>query len=202
MDSEKDLPRGEPLPTNALGENILETAQNPAQSGGQRIQFIPAAKPERGRPIGGKEDVSTYVDPITRQRSQSVSSIPRVLSEKEKYRRKSEKEEEKKHVDIDEHLMVHKDVAERYKTRINMEKPEESFGLTDQQVEHLLHEHGPNVLTPPKKKHPLLKYLEYLSSLFNLLLIVAGILEYLLLGINFKNNIQNVSVISMFSLGR
>ena len=125
---------------------------------------------------------------------------PPVISEKQKDRRKREKEEERKHVDINEHLMAHQDVAERYKTRISMEKPGESIGLTTQQAEQLLLEHGPNVLTPPKKRHWILKFWDCLSSLFNLLLILAGFLEYILLGIDFKNNFQNVSVTSMLSL--
>ena len=177
---------------------MLETRQNPPHGGGQRIQFTPTVKPDRGRPVSGEEDVLTFVAPVKR-RSQSAASIPQVISEKDKDRRKSEKEEEK-NVNIDEHLMAHQDVAERYKTRINMERPEESFGLTGQQAEQLFHEHGPNVLTPPKKRHPFLKYLDCLSSLFNLLLILAGILEYILLGINFKENFQNVSFISMSSV--
>jgi sodium/potassium-transporting ATPase subunit alpha len=173
--------------------------QNPPHGGDHRIQFTPTVKPDRTRPVSGEEDVSTFVVPI-RRRHQSVASIPQVISEKDKDRRKREKEEEKKNVNIDEHLMAHQDVAERYKTRINIEKPGESLGLTSQQAEQLLHEHGPNVLTPPKKRHPFLKYLDCLSSLFNLLLILAGILEYILLAIDFKDNFQNVSVISMSSL--
>jgi len=200
MDGEKDLSEHKPLPTNALGESVLEVTQNPAHGGDHRIKFTPTVKPDRTRPVNGEEDVSTFVNPITR-RPQSVTSIPQVISVKDKDRRKREKEQEKKNVNIDEHLMAHQDVAERYKTRINMEKPGDSFGLTSQQVEQLLHEHGPNVLAPPKKRHPFLKYLDCLSSLFNLLLILAGILEYILLAIDFKDNFQNVSVISMSSFG-
>lgn len=150
-----------------------------------RIQFIPSARPERpvrpdeqGIPIKG--------------RTLSVASIPQVVSVKEKDRLRREQEFEKKNVDIDEHLLPHEQVAERYKTKINMTKPEESFGLTTEQAQALLQEHGPNVLTPPKKRHPFLKYLDCLSSLFNLLLILAGVLEYILLGINYKDNFQNV----------
>jgi sodium/potassium-transporting ATPase subunit alpha len=146
-------------------------------------------KPYRGRPASRDRDGGS----ITRRQS-SIASIPQVVSEKEKDRRKREKEEEKKHVDIDEHLMPHLAVAERYETRINMEKPAESLGLTDQKAEQLLREHGLNQLTPPKKRHPILKYLKCLSSLFNVLLILAGILEYILLGINYKDNFQNVSI--------
>ena len=198
MDSEKDLEGRKLSPNISLHENTSDVAQSSSHAIAHRIQFIPTEKPaktDRGRTIGGKEDASVTVDPITRRRSRSLSvaSIPRVISEKEKDRFRSEKEAEKKNVNIDEHLQTHQVVAERYHTKINLEKPDESFGLTSQQAEQLLQEHGPNILTPVKKRHPFLKYLDCLRSLFNLLLILAGILEYLLLGINFKNNIQNVS---------
>jgi sodium/potassium-transporting ATPase subunit alpha len=197
MDGEKTLSE----------KNAVEMTQNSAHGGDHRIQFTPTVKPDRTR-LSGKEDVSTFVPPSRRSQSvgsitrrpQSIVSIPPVISKKQKDRRKRENEEEKKHVDINEHLMAHQDVAERYKTRINMEKPGESLGLTTQQAEQLLLEHGPNVLTPPKKRHWILKYWDCLSSLFNLLLILAGFLEYILLGIDFQDNFQNVSVISMPSL--
>jgi sodium/potassium-transporting ATPase subunit alpha len=198
MDGEKDHSGHELSPNTTLGENTLDVAQSSSNTGAPRIQFIPTEKPaksDRGRAVAGKEDASVVVDSITRRRSRSLSvaSIPRVISEKEKDRFKSEKEAEKKNVNIDEHLQTHQVVAQRYQTKINLEKPEESFGLTSQQAEQLLQEHGPNILTPVKKRHPFLKYLDCLRSLFNLLLILAGVLEYLLLGINFKSNIQNVS---------
>jgi sodium/potassium-transporting ATPase subunit alpha len=195
MENEKDLSEKK----DGFEEKVSEVTQNAALGGDQRIQFTPTVKPDRTRLVSGEDDISNFVAPITR-RPQSVASIPPVISEKEKDRRKREKEEEKKHVNIDEHLMAHLDVADRYKTKINMGKPGESFGLTGQQAEQSLHEHGPNVLTPPKKRHPFLKFLDYLFSLFNLLLIVAGILEYILLGINYKDNFQNVSLTSVSSL--
>lgn len=193
MDGEKTLSE----------KNVVdEMTQNSAHGGDHRIQFTPTVKPDRTRP-SGKEDVSIFVPPSRRSQSvgsiirrpQSIASIPPIIPKKQKDRRKQEKEEEKKHVDINEHLMAHQDVAERYKTKINMEKPGESLGLTTQQAEQLLLEHGPNVLTPAKKRHWILKYWDCLSSLFNLLLILAGFLEYILLGIDFKDNFQNVSVI-------
>jgi len=179
MDAEKGLVEHELLPTNSDNMEI-------STIGNQRIQFTPTVKPGRTR---------HHNEGVPHRRP----SIPSIISEKEKVQRKREQEEEK-NVIIDEHLMAHQDVAERYKTRINMEKPGESMGLTSQQVEQLLHEYGPNVLTPPKKRHPFLKYLDCLRSLFNLLLILAGILEYILLGIDYKDNFQNVSVVLIFSL--
>lgn len=194
MDPEKNRPEDRPLPpTNDGGrETIEESPPNAEKVTGQRIQFIPTARPDRGRPPISKEDASSFASPIKR-RSGSVHSIPQVITEKDKHRRKKEKELETKQVDIDEHLLPHQDVADRYKTSINIKKADESLGLTSQQAEQLLRDHGPNVLTPPKMRHPFLKYLDCLSSLFNLLLILAGILEYILLGVNYKDNFQNVS---------
>lgn len=183
MDPEKSAPVDAPADAPAEAEAEKEAmTSTPAPAGGdQRIQFAPTVRPQR--PARDEDAIA--------RRQQSVSSIPQVVSEKD--RRKREKEEKKKNVDIIEHLMSHEEVAERYKTRINMHKPGESLGLTAQQAETLLQEHGPNILTPPKKRHPFLKYLDCLRSLFNLLLILAGILEYILLGIDYKDNFQNVS---------
>jgi sodium/potassium-transporting ATPase subunit alpha len=196
MDGEKDDPKPTgtlPSPDSALDEKDVGPTQNPVTGGEQRIQFTEAARPERTRPAGRDDDFSAFGPPITR-RTQSIVSIPQVISKKDKHRRKSEKEQEKKHVNIDEHLMTLPDVAERYKTRINIEKPGESGGLTSQQAEQLLETHGRNILTPPSKRHPFLKFLDCLLSLFNLLLILAGVLEYILLGIDYKDNFQNVRV--------
>jgi sodium/potassium-transporting ATPase subunit alpha len=182
--SPASVPEADSPPSASAG-----AARKQADGGGdQRIQFAPVVKPDYKRHVGHDRDG----DSIAHGR-QSIASIPQVISE-EKNRHKREKEEEKKHVNIDEHLMPHMEVAERYKTRINLETPAESLGLTSQQAEQFLQEYGLNQLTPPKKRHPFFKYLDCLSSLFNLLLILAGILEYILLGINYKDNFQNVSV--------
>jgi sodium/potassium-transporting ATPase subunit alpha len=200
MDHEKDGADDKSLPAitpggdggDALREKMAEDA---AQDADQRIQFVPAAFPDRGRPEHKDADISAYATHHVRRssRAQSVVSIPQVVSQTDKQRRKREKDEEKKNVDIDEHLMTHEEVAERYKTKINMDKPGESLGLTTEQATELLAIHGPNILTPPSRRHPFLKFLDCLTSLFNLLLIFAGILEYILLGINYKDNFQNVS---------
>jgi sodium/potassium-transporting ATPase subunit alpha len=172
------------------------TKTNTQDAPPQRIQFIPTEKPERS----GRDDGTTFVPPSRRsqsvgsvvRRTQSIVSLPPVISAKDRKIREREKKDEVKHVDISEHLMSASDVAARYKTSINTVKPGESLGLTAQQAEQLLLEHGRNNLTPPSKRHWILKYWDCLSSLFNLLLILAGILEYILLGIDFKGNFQNV----------
>ena len=94
-----------PLPPIAEGE---VEARHPAHSGGDhRIQFAPTAKPDRRRLAHGDEDAIT-------RRPQSVTSVRPVISEKVKHHRKSQEDQEKKNVDIDEHLMPHREVAERY----------------------------------------------------------------------------------------
>lgn len=203
--SEKDASARE----DGVGANVHD-------AGDHRIQFAPNVKlPDRKRAVSRGHDVSSSTVPIekrsmsitsvrgrgqsvssARGRQQSVHSIPPVFTEKEKDRRKREAEDEEKHVNIDEHLMTHEDVAKRYTTHIDIEKPGESQGLTSAAAEQRLLEHGPNILTPAKKKHAIIKFLEYLSSLFNLLLIAAGILEYILLGIDYHDNFQNVSSLS------
>jgi sodium/potassium-transporting ATPase subunit alpha len=155
----------------------------------QRIQFAPSVRHARGR-------AGAPIPPSEKRRASSVTSIPRVPDKSERKRAAREAKGgkgEEKNVDIDEHLMTPEQVAERYKTRISIAKPAESGGLTAEQAEKVLAEVGRNVLTPPKKRHPFLKYLDCLRSLFNLLLILAGVLEYILLGIDYKDNFQNVS---------
>ncbi|ORX66215.1 hypothetical protein DL89DRAFT_270391 [Linderina pennispora] len=77
-----------------------------------------------------------------------------------------------KNVDITEHMLSLQQVCE---------KPAD-----------LLAKNGPNTLTPPKKKSSFQKFLHCLMSLFNLMLIAAGILEYILLGIDFEANKVNI----------
>jgi len=43
-----------------------------------------------------------------------------------------------------------------------------------------LEEYGPNILSPPKKKHPLILYLKCVVEVFNLLLLISGILTFIL----------------------
>ncbi|KAJ2781370.1 hypothetical protein GGI15_003236 [Coemansia interrupta] len=105
---------------------------------------------------------------------------------------KGKSEEKAKSVDITEHLMSIDEVCAKYSVKVNPERPQDSPGLGEQQAADLLVHNGPNTLTPPKKKSGLHKFLICLSSLFNLMLIAAGILEYILLAIDFKNNKANI----------
>lgn len=164
--------------------------QQPARAGEPRIQFSAGVKPKSKEPVN--TNTLSFGVPITK-RSHSIVSIPQVVSPEEKNIRQREKEHAKRSVAIDEHLVPHMEVAARYQTKIDLAEPGKSFGLTSEQASELLRHHGANILTPPPKRHPILKYIDCLTSLFNLLLVVAGVLEYILLGINYKANFQNVS---------
>lgn len=181
-----------------IDEKELESPQdaNPAP---QRIQFIPTDRPERtGRDDNAVFPVATRTQSASsgNRRAQSIVSLPPVISAKDRKIREKEAKDEVKQVNVSEHLMTIQEVADRYKTNVNSARPGESLGLTSEQAAQLLIECGPNNLTPPKKRHWILKFWDCLSSLFNLLLILAGALEYILLGIDFKGNFQNVSITS------
>ncbi|KAJ2010607.1 hypothetical protein IWW57_006882, partial [Coemansia sp. S610] len=110
---------------------------------------------------------------------------PRATSpiiEKSEKSEKSEKasaeasSEKAKNVDITEHLLSLMEVCEKFSVQANADHPQDSFGLSSTQAADLLARHGPNTLTPPKKKSSWRKFLACLTSLFNLMLIAAGIL--------------------------
>ncbi|KAJ3072254.1 hypothetical protein HDU98_003950 [Podochytrium sp. JEL0797] len=101
------------------------------------------------------------------------------------------KERKEKALTVTEHLLSIPDVATKYSVSINEAKPGDSQGLTAAEAAKRLLEYGPNCLTPPKKRHWLLRFLDVLFGLFNLMLIVSGFACYVLLGINYAANYQN-----------
>ncbi|KAJ3071200.1 hypothetical protein HDU98_005682 [Podochytrium sp. JEL0797] len=96
-----------------------------------------------------------------------------------------------KALSVTEHLMSVHEVAAKYTVSINEEKPGDSQGLTAADAAKRLLEYGPNCLTPPKKRHWFLRFMDILLGLFNLMLIVSGIACYVLLAINYAANYQN-----------
>ncbi|KAH9483613.1 Sodium/potassium-transporting ATPase subunit alpha-4 [Psilocybe cubensis] len=105
--------------------------------------------------------------------------------------RPQEKKSEEAHVDINEHQYDFDALSEALKTNFDTKDPGQSFGLTSDEAKERLKRDGPNILTPPKKKSAFRKFLERLFTMFNILLIIAGLLEYGLLGFGFHANIQN-----------
>ncbi|KAJ6546853.1 aminophospholipid-transporting P-type ATPase [Mycena capillaripes] len=98
---------------------------------------------------------------------------------------------EEANVDITEHRIPLSSLGASMNTSIDTKEPEGSQGLTAAEAAARLQRDGPNILTPPKKRSPLRQYIDRLMTMFNILLIVAGILEYVLLGIDFHANFAN-----------
>jgi sodium/potassium-transporting ATPase subunit alpha len=112
-----------------------------------------------------------------------MSSEPAVL--------KQEKKEETK-VDITEHLLSIEELEAKYNVKINRTKAAESPGLSHEEATKRLQEYGLNQLTPPKKKHPIMIFIQHLFNLFNLMLLVAGVAAYIIFAGDPKENFKNV----------
>lgn len=93
---------------------------------------------------------------------------------------------------LTEHLMKPEEVALLFNTAINVGSPSSSPGLAQSEAERRLAKDGPNMMTPPKAKSPIILFLECLFSLFNVLLIVASVLTFILYGIDREANGPNV----------
>ncbi|KAF8162822.1 aminophospholipid-transporting P-type ATPase [Crassisporium funariophilum] len=104
---------------------------------------------------------------------------------------KDQKGEGDTHLDIYEHKLPFGGLIESLQTNFDTKDPGHSYGLTSDEAKIRLERDGRNVLTPPKKKSALRKFLDRLFTMFNILLMVAGVLEYVLLGIDFHANFQN-----------
>ena len=106
--------------------------------------------------------------------------------------RKGSKKGKVKRLDIQEHLMSIEDVCRLHSTDIDIKRPGSSNGLRAGVATERLAIFGPNILTPPKKKHWIIKFLECLLSLFNILLLLAGLATYILFIMDPIDNYQNV----------
>ncbi|KAF9568135.1 hypothetical protein EC968_002993 [Mortierella alpina] len=97
-----------------------------------------------------------------------------------------------KMVDITEHMFPAEEIANRLGVSIDTAKASNSKGLDSAAAAQKLAENGPNILSPPKQISPFVKFMHCLTSLFNLMLIVAGILTYILVAIDPEGNRINI----------
>lgn len=93
-----------------------------------------------------------------------------------------------------EHLLDFAQLQTQCATSFDPTKPLASKGLTAQQASDLLLKNGPNMLSPPKKRHPLLMFLDHLLGLFNLMLLISGIGCYIIYAIDPVANFSNVYI--------
>ncbi|KAI8827006.1 uncharacterized protein EV422DRAFT_549544 [Fimicolochytrium jonesii] len=95
-------------------------------------------------------------------------------------------------VDISEHMLSIEDIQKKYNVSVDPAKPAASAGLSTAEAQKRLTEQGLNQLSPPKKRHPFLKFMDHLLGLFNLMLLAAGIAAYILFGIDTVGNKPNL----------
>ncbi|KAJ3197145.1 hypothetical protein HK101_005662 [Irineochytrium annulatum] len=96
-----------------------------------------------------------------------------------------------KRLDVEEHLMTVEQVCELHKTEVDLAKPASSIGLRAGVATERLITYGPNVLKPPPRKHWILRFMECLLNLFNILLMIAATGTYILFIMDPLNNFQN-----------
>jgi sodium/potassium-transporting ATPase subunit alpha len=94
------------------------------------------------------------------------------------------------------------DIQLRLGTVFDDKKPQASAGIPSTLAETRLAEFGPNLLSPAKKSHPFIKYLESLMQTFNLMLIFCAVFTWVLLGIDPVNNAANVYLPFFFYIKR
>ncbi|KAG0245533.1 hypothetical protein B0O80DRAFT_503429 [Mortierella sp. GBAus27b] len=128
---------------------------------------------------------SSAADQIT---SEKESTSPAAATSEKVDKTKKAKE---KQLDITEHLFPIEEVAARHGVSIDTAKASNTKGLDSSVAAQRLAENGPNILSPPKQVSPFMKFFHCLTSLFNLLLIVAGILNYILLAVDPQDNKVN-----------
>ncbi|KAI3615969.1 p-type cation-transporting atpase [Moniliophthora roreri] len=142
------------------------------------------------KPTGGMRPKGVEIKRTLTQEDRDLAAAGYEHLEEQKAKQ-SEKDGDLNNVDIHEHTIPIEHLGEKLETSIDTKDAAQSFGLTADEAKSRLAKFGPNVLTPPKKKSALRKYFDRLMTMFNILLIVAGILEYILLGIDFKDNFAN-----------
>ncbi|KAJ3342831.1 hypothetical protein HDU93_000961 [Gonapodya sp. JEL0774] len=123
-----------------------------------------------------------------------------------------------KQLDITEHLLTLEQLQQKYETQFIPSKPANSpvslwqwfswrqfvptvlvfsvgtKGLSPEAAAKRLAENGPNMLTPPPKRPSWLQFFDKLRGLFNLIMLFAGIVTYVLYGIDTVANSSNVYI--------
>lgn len=138
-----------------------------------------------------------------------------IIREEKKYRKlfgyfsfnkkkNPQREQWKKEIEMDEHVISIKELLERYGTDLNFVKKKifknrklnshfffSIKGLTPKQIQEGHAKYGRNELKPPKQLPGFVKFLKYIFTGFNLLLLFGSALSFLSLIFD-KSNTQNV----------
>lgn len=93
---------------------------------------------------------------------------------------------------ITEHRLPMDELCSRYDVHIDVQKPSASLGLTTATVTERIAMYGANVMTPPKQVSLVVKFLKCMGNLFNLLLVIAGLVSFIVYAIEPEGNQLNV----------
>ncbi|KIJ37044.1 hypothetical protein M422DRAFT_50672 [Sphaerobolus stellatus SS14] len=192
-------PNVEPLDITYDEEKVLENEKDVPSPGadavahGRSVAF-PDVTPEHNHGI--EERLPRQRGPemrreLTKEERELAQAGYDHLERTETHGTGKEDEKDMDKVDIQEHSLRFDELEKVLLTSIVTKDPGASHGLDEKEAAARLATDGRNVLTPPKKKSALRKYFDCLLTMFNILLIIAGILEYVVLGIQFHQNFQN-----------
>jgi sodium/potassium-transporting ATPase subunit alpha len=135
--------------------------------------------------------MATETSPLTPYLNSSTSQPSPARHQTNTTKDDSLKDQTMSNGEVGEHMMDPEEVAQKFGLRVDFQNIARSTGLTNEQVRVRLERDGRNEMSPPKRTHPVIKYLKKLFGLFNLMLIVSGILGFILYIID-SSDLQNV----------
>ena len=103
-------------------------------------------------------------------------------------------EKQQTKIDITEHLLSLDDLQKKAEVEFDSKKPSSSKGLSEAEVAIRQEKYGKNMLSPPKRVHPILQFLSYFLQLFNVMLWVSGIVAYIIYAVDPAENFSNVYI--------
>lgn len=127
-------------------------------------------------------------------------------NKKQSENKQKEKEKDGTHLkfkanyEVQDHLMSLDELALRYETHLDSLNPNSSQGLKISKVREKQELYGKNILSPPKQKTELEKFLSHLLNMFNLLLAGAGVLSFVAYGIESDQPINLYLGIFLFGI--
>lgn len=90
--------------------------------------------------------------------------------------------------------MSFEEMEKKIGVKFDLKKPTNSEGLSLEEAQKRLAEHGPNMLTPPKKIHPLIQFIMFMLHVFNVMLWLSGLAAYIVYAIQPAGNSANIYI--------
>ena len=91
-------------------------------------------------------------------------------------------------------MLSFEELEKKTGVQFDLKKPTNSAGLSIDESNKRLAEYGPNMLSPPKKIHPVVQFIMYMLHVFNVMLWLSGIAAYVVYAIQPEGNFANVYI--------